>query len=658
MDPAGPDDLLAGLDDAQREAVTTPALPLCVLAGAGSGKTRVLTRRIAWRCATGADDPRRVLALTFTRSAATELSTRLRALGLRDGVRTGTFHAVAWAELRARSAEAGRTPPVLLDRPARLLARVADLDRSTLLAVAGELAWARARAIPLARYPDEARRAGRATAVDPERVIDLGGRYHDEKRRRGLVDFDDLLERLTAVLAGDPGYAAAQRWRFAHLYVDEFQDLNPLQHQLLEGWRGGRDALTAVGDPNQAIYGWNGSDPAFIEQFTELYPGAAVVAIDRNYRSVAPVLELANALLDAGRLGGVRLRSFRGDGPMPEVAGFADADEEVVALARAVLDAKVPGTSWGQQAVLARTNALLEPAEAALRAAGVPVRVRGRVAFHEQPAVRAALRELASPGPSFAQAVARLAEGLDPDAIARDVVDDPLATDDADDADDRLGILRLVELAERYQRAHPGADGAGFRGWLLNEVDDLPGGDGVDLVTFHGAKGREWPVVHVVGVEDGLVPIARARTAAAADEERRLFYVACTRAEQRLRITWAARRAFGGGDPAGRRPSPYLADVAPVLERLRADATPSRPATLPRLGSGAGPPDRVDVLRRWRATRAKAAGIAPTALLPDEVLTRLAEAAPGDASALAAIPGTRPLVLAGFADELVESLRG
>jgi DNA helicase-2/ATP-dependent DNA helicase PcrA len=650
MDKAGPDELLAGLDDAQHLAVTTPAQPLCVLAGAGTGKTRVLTRRIAWRCATGADDPRKVLALTFTRSAATELSTRLRALGLREGVRAGTFHAVAWAEVRARAAEAGRAAPVLLDQPVRLLSRIADLDRRALAAVAGELAWIRARSLPLERYPEEASRSGRLGgpgALDPDQVVDLGRCYEREKRTRGVVDFDDLLEQQVEALADDPGYAAAQRWRFAHLYVDEFQDLNPLQHRLLEAWRGGRDALTAVGDPNQAIYGWNGSDPAFIERFGELYPGASVVAVDCNYRSCAPVLAVANALLDAGHLGGVRLRSFRGDGPLPAVEGFADEEEELVALTRAVLDAKVPGTSWGMQAVLARTNAQLAPAEVALRAAGIPVRSRGTGSFHERPVVRAALREL-SGAPSFASAIAGLAEGLDPG----------LDHEPADPDDDGAAMARLVELAERYQRTQPGADGAGFRGWLLSEVDDQRSGDGVDVLTFHGAKGREWAVVHLIGVEDGLVPSARARQPAQEAEERRLFYVACTRAEQRLRISWAARRRLGDGEPVERRPSTYLTDVAPVLAGLRAATVASPPPAGIRTESASVGPDPAGKLRTWRATRARAAGIAPTALLPDDVLARVVAADPVDESALAAIPGTRPLVLAGFADEVLETLRG
>jgi DNA helicase-2/ATP-dependent DNA helicase PcrA len=643
MDPADPDALLAGLDEAQREAVTTPALPLCVLAGAGSGKTRVLTRRIAWRCATGADDPRRVLALTFTRAAAAELGTRLRALGLRDGVRTGTFHAVAWADLRARAAEAGRAAPVLVERPARLLARVSNLGRDAVAAVEAELAWSRARSIPLDRYPDEARRAGRRVAVAPDRVVEVGTAYAREKRRRGAVDFDDLLEQQTAAMASDPGYAAAQRWRAEHLYVDEFQDLNPLQHRLLEEWRGGRDALTAVGDPNQAIYGWNGSDPAFIEQFTDLYPGATVVAVDRNYRSTEPILAVANRLLDAGALGGVRLRSHRGEGTAPRITGYADAEEEAVAVARAVLDGRMPGTTWGRQAVLARTNALLEPVEAALRSVGVPVRSRDRLPFTEQPVVRAVLRSLPDGVGGFREALAAAV----PDVVPGDEPDEEQAL-----------LAQLAELAERYLTEADRADAVGFRAWLL-DATDAGRGDGVDVTTFHGAKGREWPDVHLVGVEDGFVPLQRARTPEAIAEERRLFYVACTRAEDRLHVTWAARRRLGGAD-AVRRPSPYLAEVAPVLEELRRTAAPARPTPVPPALRVAPAParQREDALRAWRATRARAAGIAPGELLGDATLAAVAEADPATPDDLATIPGARPVVLAGLADELLRTLRG
>jgi DNA helicase-2/ATP-dependent DNA helicase PcrA len=649
-----PDALLVGLDEAQRAAVTHPGGPLCILAGAGSGKTRVLTRRIAWRAATGLEVPGKVLALTFTRAAAAELASRLRVLGIRHGVRAGTFHAVAWAEIRARAADVGRPPPVLLDRPTRLLARAIEADRTALADIAGELAWARARVIPLERYAEEAARAGRTTKLDPQRVVDAGIAYEQLKRRRGVVDFDDLLEHLASVILRDPAFAASQRFRFAHLYVDEFQDLNPLQHRLLEAWRGERDDLTAVGDPNQAIYGWNGSDPAFVERFAEHYPGAATLTIERNHRSTAPILELANSLLDAGGLGGVRLQSVRGEGPLPTTRGYADDADEARAIARAVLDAKIPGRAWGHQAVLARTNGLLGPIEAALADVGVPVRVRGRLPFHEQPVVRAALRELGMPGQPFVEGVAAIAARTgDGDGEAGV---DHLPGERPDDA---AILARLVDLAERFSRTERRPDAGGFRAWLLTDLDDEGEGDAVDLLTFHAAKGREWPVVHVCGLEDGLVPIAHARTTAARTEERRLLYVACTRAERHLHLSWAARRTFASGTPVDRRPSPMLADLAPTLAAQRAEAAPSAPparATVPGLATATAADPAADALRQWRARRARAAGVDPTAVLADALLERLVEAAPPDVAALRALPGGGRLVLAGFAEEVLAVL--
>lgn len=660
MEPAA-DELLQGLDDEQRAAVVHPVQPLCIVAGAGSGKTRVLTRRIAWRCATGLDHPRKVLALTFTRAAATELTTRLRVLGLREGVRAGTFHAVAWQELRARAAELGRTPPVLVDRPTRVLAAVVDQKGRALADLAGELAWARARCIPLDRYAAEAERAGRHPPGGAERVVEAGRAYADRKRKRGIVDFDDLLEHLARIIEDDPGFAATQRFRFAHLYVDEFQDLNPLQHRLLEAWRGGRPELTVVGDPNQSIYGWNGSDPAFVEAFADLYPGADVLEIARNHRSTAPILEAANALLDAGGLGGVRLESTRGEGPLPTVYGYDDDQAEARAVARAVLDAKLPGRAWGHQAVLTRTNALLGSIEAALADVGVPVRVRGRLPFHELPVVRAALRELSTPGASFVETMAAIAARLPADDARPDDTEPP-----GDVVDDELATTaRLVVLAEQYAREHRPPDGPGFRAYLLTELDDQGAGDAVDLATFHAAKGREWPVVHVCGLEEGLVPIARARTAAARTEERRLLYVACTRAERELHLSWAALRTFGEGTPVARRPSPMLADLAPTLQRLRDESVPTRPATLPRVVGvepdrqpelGSTLPADAEVaaaLHAWRDRRARAAGVAPTAVLPDHVVEQLVRIRPHDLESLRALPGTGQLVLAGLGEHIL-----
>ena len=559
-----PDELLVGLDPAQRHAVTTDELPLCIVAGAGSGKTRVLTRRIAWRVATARDDPRRVLALTFTRSAATELTVRLRALGLREPIRAGTFHAVAWAELRDRWSDLGRAAPTLVDRPERILARVVEAERRVITDIAAELGWARARLVDPEDYPEAAARAGRRPPVPAERLRGIAVDYAREKRRRGVVDFDDLLALLADAMDDDAEFAAAQRWRFEHLYVDEVQDLNPLQLRLLEAWRNRRPGLCCVGDPNQAIYAWNGADPSLIEHFDERVEGAAVVAVRTSYRSTPQVLTVANGILDAGELGGVRLEAVRPEGPLPVVHRYADGDEEALGVARAVVDGRLPGAPWSHQAVLARTNRQLEPVASALEAAGVPVRRDGRGRFTERTVVRAALRELGAPGADLVESMARLS------SLADQLADDA----DPEAAGDVAAIRKLAELADEYRRATAGTDGLGFRSWLIANRDEAEGGDGVSVLTFHGAKGLEWPRIHVVGLEAGLVPLARATTAEAEAEERRLFYVAVTRAADVVNLSWASTRRFGAAKPSARRPSRYLVELAPVLRELVDTARP------------------------------------------------------------------------------------
>jgi DNA helicase-2/ATP-dependent DNA helicase PcrA len=267
------DGLLDGLNPAQRRAVITDAAPLAILAGAGSGKTRVLTRRIAYRVHKGTAEARHVLALTFTRKAAGELTTRLRSLGVRDGIVAGTFHAVAYGQLRRRWADRGEPEPALLDRKVRLivplLPRRAEGGGRGLQAadVAAEIEWAKARMVTPERYAAEAAAAGRTPPAAPDLIAALFDRYETEKRRRGVVDFDDLLLRCAEALDDDREFAASQRWRFRHLFVDEFQDVNPVQCRLLDGWRGERPDLCVVGDPNQAIYAWNGADPRFLTEF-------------------------------------------------------------------------------------------------------------------------------------------------------------------------------------------------------------------------------------------------------------------------------------------------------------------------------------------------------------------------------------------------------
>ncbi|MEJ7844304.1 MAG: UvrD-helicase domain-containing protein [Acidimicrobiales bacterium] len=680
-----PDRLLVGLDAAQREAVTTDAAPLCVLAGAGSGKTRVLTRRVAWRCATGRADARRVLVLTFTRAAARELGDRLRSLGLRDDVTAGTFHAVAWAQLRARHAAARSTPPTLLTRRQDLVRAVAadtpgrggrrpvgagpgrDGARAV-RDIGAEIDWAKARLIGPDRYPAEAVRAGRASsepAATP--AADVYRRYETEKRRRGQVDFDDLLWRWIEVLEGGDDDATAQRWRFAHLFVDEFQDVNPLQFRLLEGWRGGRDDLCVVGDPNQAIYTWNGAAPDLIERFAELYPGGSVVAVDRGYRSSPQIVGTANAVLDAAGAGGVRNVAVRADGAVPTIVTYTTGAEEAAGVARSVVDAHGPGTSWRAQAVLARTNALLGPVASALAAAGVPHRVRGRTPLGDHPAVRAWCGRQRRGGHDLTTALALLATAVaEPD---RSRLDDG----------DRDALVALLATADEYARSGGHVTLHGLVAWMAaaGEAQESRT-DGVELVTFHAAKGLEWPVVHVIALEDGTVPIAHARTAAAVAEERRLLYVALTRAERALSLSWARQRATTGGRTARRRPSPFLVEIVPTLDAQRVATEPVDPragldaarralaqttgvvaAPLPAteaLGEDPAETAARHALEAWRARTARRAGLPPGAVLADRALHALAVARPTSSDALRAVPDVGIVLAAEWGSDLLAAI--
>ncbi|MEJ7584528.1 MAG: ATP-dependent helicase, partial [Acidimicrobiales bacterium] len=324
--------LLTGLDEGQRRAVSTAEHPLCILAGAGSGKTRVLTRRIAHRVATGDADARRVLALTFTRKAAAELSSRLRALGLRDLPTTGTFHAVAWSQLQSYWKGAGRVPPELLDRKARILGPIlGSTSRMSVAELGAEIEWAKARLVDTERYAVAAARADRRTGLPPAKVGYLYAAYEDQKRRRGLVDFDDLLQQCADALEQDRAFADAQRWRFRHLFVDEFQDVNSLQHRLLSTWLGDRDDLCVVGDPHQAIYGWNGADSSYLADFDRHIPGAVTLRLGTNYRSTAHVLAAAEAVLPGATPkapSSSPLSDGAESGPPPTVRGFPSDDLE------------------------------------------------------------------------------------------------------------------------------------------------------------------------------------------------------------------------------------------------------------------------------------------------------------------------------------------
>jgi len=711
-----PDRLLDGLNEAQRRAVTSSVVPLCILAGAGSGKTRVLTRRIAYRAATDQHDPRRVLALTFTRKAAGELNQRLRQLGLRDSVVAGTFHAVAYAQLRSRWADRNITPPTLLDRKVGFVARLlppsvrsSRTARDVLpLDVVAEIEWAKARRVTPEHYPSAAKAASRKAPLEPRQIAEIFERYEQTKRDRRMVDFDDLLSLCTRDLTRDQAFADAQRWRHRHFFVDEYQDVNPLQQGLLEAWLGDRNDLCVVGDPNQAIYAWNGADAKYLTDFTGKWNRGEVVRLAENYRSSPQVLAVANAVL-AGSLAGRRaaeqgevlgaLNANRPDGPVPSVRSFPDDRAEARGIARAARDHHQPHSSWSAQAVLVRTNAQTAVIEDALRKAGIPFRVKGGTSLLDQPEVKAVLRELRGRRDPFAGALTDLETMAERDLAVREddsesVPSVPGTADGEVDADSRAANLQgLVRLGHDYLAIDPNATTAGFLAWLAEtNRSDQPDayGDAVDVMTFHAAKGLEWPIVHLAGIEQGLVPIGHAQKPAELAEERRLFYVAVTRAESTLSCTWAQTRVFGTRT-ANREPSPYLAQVEAACEALVADNVPTdwgaffksraeadgqsqldldgkvRPERGARRaksksGRAAGALSTLDdrdrelfeALKEWRATVARAASVPAFVVFHDTTLETIATARPRSTGDLLKVSGVGPVKVTRYGDGLLD----
>ena len=651
------DHLLHDLDDAQRRAVTSPARPLAILAPAGSGKTRVLTRRIAWRVESGDADASHVLALTFTRRAAGELRDRLHALGLRHGVAAGTFHGVAFAQLRSRWADEGRTPPTLLARKAKVLGGIVTGTPLTVAQMASEIEWAKARLVGPDGYVDAVAGARRRTPAPAERVAELYHRYEDEKRRARMVDFDDLLRLCGHLLETDASFAAAQRWRFQHLFVDEFQDVNPLQLRLLDAWRGTSYDLCVVGDPHQAIYGWNGADAGFLQDFRRLYPPSDVVALGGNYRSTPQILQSAADVLRSAGIEDRPVQAARHDGVAVRLERHPTDRDEAIAIARAIRDRRGPRSSWSAQAVLVRTHAQVGLITEALRASGVPHRVRGGDTLLERRQVRAAVDLLRRAHGTLAACLPDI-EGLADDAaVPPDADDAPGSTDDLD---------LLVRLAHDHLRLDPGASAIGFVSWLVATLQAEGADerrDAVTIATFHAAKGLEWPIVHLAGLEDGLVPIGHARNQVQRIEEARLLYVAMTRAEDELRCTWAAQRTFGG-KPSERRLTPWLKGLAD-RQRDRPDERSGPPADWRvRLAeqrarlAGAAPPlsPTLTALQAWRDESARAARVEPAALVDDRLLEMIAEQQPTNHDELVAIPGMGPLLAARVGDGLLAAL--
>lgn len=616
--------LLEGLDAEQRLAVASPSLLLAVIAGAGSGKTSVLTRRIAYRIANDTADARHVAAVTFTRQAAGELRRRLARLGVREQVIAGTFHATALTMLRQHWDDTGRSAPsIVADRRRILAAAIATDARSPRVRdTAMEIDWARARAISPASYADLAPSFGRRPSLGTSAVADAMERYEAEKRRRGVIDLDDLLSMALELMRGNAAFAAAVRWRMRHVFVDEAQDLNPLQAQLLDEWRRGRDDVTLVGDPQQSIYGFNGADPSLLVAPEVRFPGIEVVQLTTNYRCTPEIVAAGVRVLAENGVE-VGLRSARDEGRPVEVVGFADEDAEAAGIAGIVRERRLPGGSWRAIAVLARTNAQLLTLADSLRQAGIPCRLS--TAARATTPIERALRD-ASESPS-AHRLATWAIDATQTSVG-----------DASNLDDNdVNALHRVAAAVEEFLSSGGGDGAAFLSWVrttdpLRDADDST--DGVELLTFHAAKGREWRYVVVAGAEEGLVPHRTIASGPLAEEEIRLAYVAFTRASDALTVTWTERRG-----PRRTGPSRLLEGLPTTDSSVTdADGAPHAAQKIRSRTAHADPDAAVrTALTAWRRDLARATEQHPSTICSDADLERLVRLRPGDVDALAAI---------------------
>ncbi|MEX2626104.1 MAG: ATP-dependent helicase [Ilumatobacteraceae bacterium] len=545
------DRLLDDLDPDQRRAVTTESTLVAVIAGAGSGKTRVLTRRVAHRIVTGSAVARHTLVLTFTREAAGELRRRLPVLGLRERVEAGTFHAVLLGMLRQHWIDRDRPVPNVVQDRRRLVGDTAG-NRSIDELVA-EIDWAAARGVAPEQYVDAARDAGRRPSGGVQAASQAYHRYRSTKQERGVIDLDDVLSLTIAALEQDQQFAETVAWRYRHLLVDEAQDLNPLQHRIVELLRRGSDDLYLVGDPAQAVYGFNGADPTLLIDVGERLPGIEIVRLPVNHRCTAQVLDVGTHVLGVAEVKPTAIRAGRADGPAVRVLDCDDESHEADTVARLVRELDPGRVARGHVAVLARTHAQLTGIRRALDELGVTVRRRldGPGSPYRDP-VAAAIRQ---------GSAARLR------AWAHDVLEaagdagDPAAPTTPEAVEPaRPEAVEVADAVLDFLREQPLGDGAALRTWI-NTTDPfgLRGDRGVDLLTFHGAKGREWHTVVVTGVESGLVPHRSATTLAGRAEEARLLYVALTRASDELVVSWASRR---GG--YRRRRSPLLEGWEPA----------------------------------------------------------------------------------------------
>jgi DNA helicase-2/ATP-dependent DNA helicase PcrA len=651
--------VLAGLDPEQRAAAEAVRGPVCILAGAGTGKTRAITHRIAYAVRSGEVPPEAILAVTFTARAAGELRTRLRALGA-SGVQARTFHAAALRQLNYFAPQIlGGPMPDVAGQPIRWVSQACNrlrlrTDKAELRDLASEIDWAKSSLVTPADYVAAAAKANRGISMTPGKVSEVYAGYEEAKRRNNEIDFSDLLLIMSSALEELPEVARAVRNQYRYFVIDEYQDVSPVQQRLLDAWLGERDDLCVVGDANQTIYSFAGARPSYLLDFAERYPRAQVIRLERDYRSTPQIVDLANKLISvAPRDAGARITLIgqRPDGPRPTFAEYDDEVAEASAVASTAKRLIADGTPASEIAVLFRINAQSEVYEQALAEAGIPYVLRGGEKFFDRAEIRQAMVLLRGAARAdddsvtLPEAVAEVLSSVGwngehppPGGAARERWE---------------SLTALVSLAEQLIVELPTARLDEFNADLEQRATSqhAPTVQGVTLASLHSAKGLEWDAVFLVGLADQTIPIQHATTPEQLAEERRLLYVGITRARQRLSLSWALAR--NPGQARRRRPSRFLDGLRPG-GGVRQAAAPKRAKVVPQSEDAA----TFGRLRVWRKKQAEAQGVPAYVVFSDATLVAIADSAPADSSALARVPGVGPTKLERYAEPVLAAIAG
>ena len=672
---------LSLLDEDQRAAATAPRGPVCILAGAGTGKTRTITYRIAHMVDQGFVNPQRVLAVTFTTRAASEMRERLHQMGV-GGVQAQTFHAAARRQLKFFWPQvAGDLPWQLIDNKFSLVGRAVrslglENTKDTIRDFLGEIEWAKSSLISPEGYPGIIESTDREAPGDPNAVAEVFRRYEDMKSAPDLMylDFDDLLMHIAGAIENVPSVAEVFREQYRTFVVDEYQDVTPLQQRVLEAWLGERDDLTVVGDANQTIYSFNGASPEYLLDFSRTYPQATMIKLQRDYRSTPQVTDLANAVIAkaTGRAAGTRLelQGMREPGPEPTFKAYESEEIEAKEVAGQVLSLLNQGVKASEIAILYRINAQSEHFEQALADAGIVYQVRGGEGFFRRPEILEAIRVLIA-------ATRRDDLPEDPVAIARAAfVELGLTATEPQGAQARerwQSLSALVDLMAQIVEDHEDIDLNGVLGELHRRSENKhnPTMEGVTLATIHAAKGLEWDAVFLVGLTEKLLPINHAIKAGdeQVEEERRLFYVGITRAREHLALSWALAKTTGSR--ASRERTRFLDGLVPELEESQSSNRRYRPRRC-RVCSAelTSPAEKVlgrhewceyegdeevfTALRSWRASVARDSKVPAYVVFSDATLQAISEALPSTEAELLDVSGVGPAKLERYGAEVLQ----